>query len=314
MYAHWVSSMIPRRLNDGDVVGVVSPSRPVTPDLQKKLEAGIGMLQNLGLKVRVGEHVHSNALTYAATPMEKADDINEMFRDREIGAIICSQGGNSANSCLPYLDWQLIGANPKIFMGMSDITVLLNAIHAKTGLVTFHGGDVMWGFGGSPERYELNEFKKRLYEAQIGPIPPARERRTVRSGQAKGKLLGGNLRCLLKLAGTPYFPDVAGSILFFEALNISSEGCHALFHQLRQMGVFDKIKGVLIGHVEGRQKRENSIQMESVLLEVTADMSFPILKTNDFGHNCPNTVLPVGTKVQFDADSKEIEITKPCVL
>jgi muramoyltetrapeptide carboxypeptidase len=309
-----VSSVIPRRLSEGDVVGVVSPSRPVRPDLQYKLDAGIGLLQDLGLKVRVGEHVHSNALGYAATPVEKAQDINAMFRDREIGAIICAQGGDSANSCLPYLDWQLIDSNPKIFMGMSDITVLLNAIQAKTGLVTFHGGDVMWGFGGNPEQYELDEFKKRLFEAQTGPIPPARERRTIRSGQARGKLLGGNLRCLLKLAGTPYFPDVAGSVLFFEALNMSPEGCHALFHQLRQMGVFDKVKGVLIGHVEGMQKRENSIQMESVLREVTADMRFPILKTNDFGHNCPNTVLPVGTEVQFDADLQVIEIRSPCVL
>jgi muramoyltetrapeptide carboxypeptidase len=306
--------MIPRRLSLGDWVGVVSPSRPVRPDLQNKLDAGIGLLQDLGLKVRVGEHVHSNALGYAATPVEKARDINAMFRDREIGAIICAQGGDSANSCLPYLDWQLIEANPKIFMGMSDITVLLNAIQAKTGLVTFHGGDVMWGFGGNPDRYELDEFKKRLFETQTGPIPPAGERRTIRSGQARGKLLGGNLRCLLKLAGTPYFPEVAGSVLFFEALNMSPEGCHALFHQLRQMGVFDKVQGVLIGHVEGMQKRENSIQMESVLLEVTADMSFPILKTKDFGHNCPTTVLPVGTEVQFDADLQVIEIRSPCLL
>lgn len=305
--------MIPRRLSEGAAVGVVAPSRPVTPDLQKKLDRGIGMLQKLGLIVRVGEHVHSRALGYAATPVEKARDINTMFGDKAIDAIICAQGGDSANSCLPFLDWPLIEANPKIFMGMSDITVLLNAIQAKTGLVTFHGGDVMWSFGGDPDQYELDEFKKRLFDAQTGLISAARERKTVRSGQARGKLLGGNLRCLLKLAGTPYFPDTTGSILFFEAFHMSPEGCHALFHQLRQMGLFDRVQGVLIGHVEGMEKRTNSIQMESVLLEVTADMLFPILKTFDFGHNCPSTVLPVGTEIQFDADLQIIEISSPCV-
>jgi muramoyltetrapeptide carboxypeptidase len=95
---------------------------------------------------------------------------------------------------------------------------------------------------------------------------------------------------------------------------MSPEGSHALFHQLRQMGVFDQVKGVLIGHIEGMEKRKNSIQMESILLEVTADMRFPILKTHDFGHNCPNTVLPVGNEIQFDADSQVIEIMSPCVL
>ena len=305
--------MIPKHLSKGDIVGIVSPSRSVMPDVKKMLNTGIDMLHKLGLQTRIGKHVQSNSLGYTATPMEKAQDINEMFRDKDIGAIICSQGGDSANSCLPYLDWQMIRVNPKIFMGMSDITVLLNAIHTKTGLVTFHGGDVMWGFGSNPDTYELNEFHKRLFEAQIGSIPPVKERKIIRAGKAKGKLLGGNLRCLLKLSGTPYFPDISESILFFEALNISPEGCHTSFHQLKQMGAFDKVNGVLIGYIDGMQKKENTLQMESVLYEVTEDMSFPILKSNDFGHNCANTILPVGAEIQFDTSSQVIEIIEPCV-
>ena len=133
-------------------------------------------------------------------------------------------------------------------------------------------------------------------------------------GTAEGKLLGGNLLCLLKLAGTPYWPDFTGAILFVEALNIPPEGCDHQFRQLEQMGVFDAVRGVVVGYIDGLQKGDSALlQMEDVLLRVTADYGFPILKVNDFGHNCPNTVLPVGGQVKVDADRQTVEILMACV-
>ncbi len=221
-------TLIPMRLKAGDAIGIVSPSTPVGDDLDEQFWDGVDFLEYLELSPVIGDHVRSNTLGYAASPQEKAEDINRMFADEAIKAIICSQGGATANACLSYLDWDAIRDNPKIFLGISDITVLLNAIHHKTGLVTFHGDDVMWGFGRHPADYDRQEFIARLMDARIGEVAANRERRTVRGGTAEGKLLGGNLSCLLKLAGTPYWPDFTGAIYFVEALNITPEACDYL--------------------------------------------------------------------------------------
>lgn len=305
---------IPGKLSKGDTIGIVSPSTPVTDELAGQFNKGVTFLESHGFNVVIGDHVRSATWGYAASPRQKAEDINRMFADASIKAIICSQGGQTANACLPYLDWDRIRGNPKVFLGISDITVLLNAIQHKTGLITFHGNDVIWGFGRNPTPYDEQEFIARLMKGVIGKIPQSRERRTIRNGIAEGKLLGGNLHCLSKLAGTPYFPDFTGAVLFVEDIGITPEVCDALFQQLKQIGVFDQICGVIIGYIDGMQNNEKaSIQMEEVLLRVTADYGFPVLKSDDFGHNCPNTVLPVGGVVRMDADGQTMEILESCV-
>jgi muramoyltetrapeptide carboxypeptidase len=302
-------TILPKKLSPGDAIGIVSPSTPVTPDLAGQFKVGVAFLEAHGFKVMVGEHVYSTTLGYAASPQEKAEDINRMFADESINAIICSQGGATANACLPHLKWKMIEKSPKIFLGISDITVLLNAIQSKTGLVTFHGNDLLWGFGRNPTMYEEQEFINRLVNGKRGAIPARRARQTIRRGASEGKLLGGNLPCLLKLAGTPYFPDFTGAVLFVEAMRIKPEECDYLFQQLKQIGVFDQIHGAIIGYIDGLQNDAHaSMQMEDVLLHVTAEYDFPILKVDDFGHNCPNTVLPVGGKVRMDADEQIVEI------
>ncbi len=307
-------TLIPPRLKPGDRIGVVSPSTPVTAELEGQWEHGKEVLETLGFEVVPGRNVCSTAWGYAATPQEKADDIHQMFTDDSIRAIICSQGGATANACLSHLDWDLIRSNPKIFLGISDITVLLNAIYHRTGLVTFHGNDVMWGFGRTPTEYDRTEFLSRLVEGRIGEITPSRERRTIRSGAAEGRLLGGNIHCLLKLAGTPYWPYFTDAIYFVAAIGIDPVGCDTLFQQLKHIGLFDQVGGVIVGYIDGLQNSENAMmQMEEVLLRVTPEYDFPILKASDFGHNCPNTTLPVGARVRLDADAQQIEILEPCV-
>jgi muramoyltetrapeptide carboxypeptidase len=151
-------------------------------------------------------------------------------------------------------------------------------------------------------------------DARIGEIPSNRERRKIRGGTAEGRLLGGNLHCLAKLAGTPYFPDFTGAIFFVEAMGIQPEECDHFFQQLKQIGVLDQIRGAIIGYIDSLQNDPNAVmQMEDVLMHVTAEYDFPVLKVNDFGHNCPNTVLPVGGNVRMDAEKGTIEILEECV-
>ncbi len=307
--------MLPRRLQKNNKIGIISPSTPLTPDLEQQFSRGVEFLESHGFQVVFGDHIRSMTHGYCASPQEKAADINRMFADDSIQGIICSQGGATANACLPYLDWSLIQAHPKIFMGISDITVLLNAIHHKTGLVTFHGNDVIWGFGRKPSEYDEQEFLSRLVEGRIGFVPSHGDRRVVRAGAAEGKLLGGNLASLMKLAGTPYFPDLSRAILCLEACEIKPEACDHYFQQLKQMGVFDSITGIVIGFVYSMQKiNPEKMQMEEVLLRVTQEYDFPILKTEDFGHNCSNTVLPIGSMVRMDTEAGSIEIRDRCVL
>jgi muramoyltetrapeptide carboxypeptidase len=308
-------NLLPQRLSPGDTIGVVAPSNPVSAEVDDQFAAGITYLEQMGFSLLIGEHVRSKTWGHGAAPQEKADDINRMFADRSVKAIICAQGGDTANACLPYLDWECIRDNPKIFLGISDITVLLNAIYHKTSLVTFHGNDVIWGFGRDPQAYDHEEFINRFVNGMTGEVPIRMPRHEVRGGQAEGTLLGGNLRCLLKLAGTPYFPDFRGAILFLEALHATPAGCEAGFNQLKQMGVFERVRGVLVGYIHGMQKDGRSdSEMEQVLLKVTSGYDFPMMKMNEFGHNCPNTALPVGARVRMDTAALTLEITQNCVV
>jgi muramoyltetrapeptide carboxypeptidase len=198
-------------------------------------------------------------------------------------------------------------------MGISDITVLLNAIHATTRLVTFHGNDLMWGFGRNPTDYDRSAFVRTLMKGHAGTIEPNGERQTMRGGGGEGVALGGNLRCLLKLAGTPYLPALAGAILFLEAVDVTSETCDCMVRQLEQMGIFEELNGVVVGHVDGLQGKVGATQLEEVLRAVTASHDFPILKVDDFGHNCPNAVLPIGARVRLDADRQTIKQVEPFI-
>ncbi len=301
--------MLSKRLIKGDKIGIISPSSPVSNDLLTQFNNGIKYLKDLGYHIEIGKFALSNSLGYSLTPEEKAKDINAMFENKSIKAIICSQGGCNSISSLKFINWEIIKQNPKIFIGISDITILLNAIYTKTGLITYHGNDIIWGFGRIPTEYDKDEFLNRFEKINNKIIQSNGVRKIIRKGKVKGKLIGGNIHGFLRLAGTQYYPDLKDSILFLEAFNISPQDCDGNLWQLRHIGVFDKIKGCIIGHNDGLQgKTKDEYQMENILKKITKDMNFPILKVDDFGHNCPNTVLPVGASISLDSDEKVIEI------
>ena len=305
--------IIPKKLQKGDKIGIVSPSNPVTEIWEIQLESGIRVLkEDFGLDVLLAPNALKNTLGYSATPEEKAEDINAMLADKSIKAIVCSQGGANANSVLPFLDYDLIRSNPKIFLGISDITVLLNAIYHKTGLVTFHGNDVMWGFGRKHELYDEDEFRIRLMEGRTEIINKNSEWKCIRKGKTEGTLIGGNLNCMNKLIGTEFMPCFEGNILFLEDFGEEGDSAevHCLLYHLKQIGVFEQISGLWLGHY----KNKLDVQFEDIALDVLKSYDFPILKCDDFGHNCPNTTLPVGAKVRLDADRQEVVILESCVL
>jgi muramoyltetrapeptide carboxypeptidase len=298
--------LIPKKLKKGDLIGIISPSDPIkNPKMDLQFQKGISFLENMGFKTKLGKNISSD------NPKLKAQDINDFFNDESINAIICSKGGDSAEKTLKYINFDLIKNNPKIFMGLSDITVFLNAIYKKTNLITFHGNEVKYGFGREYYKYNEQEFLNRIIKGKKGLIKPNGIRTTIRTGKVEGKLLGGNLRCLLKLSKTTYWPEFKGAILFLESLHLTPENCYKYFKQLNELETFKKINGVIVGFNFGMQvEHPKEEQMETILKKVTKKYSFPILKVNDFGHNCANTVLPVGTKIILDATNKKIELVE----
>lgn len=183
--------MIAARLKPGDRVGIVAPSAAVPEDLKGQFRQGLDGLRGLGLEPVPGKHLFSRSLGYAASPEEKLEDLHRFLADPTIKALFCVQGGDTANACLSDLDWERIRNRPKIFMGSSDNTVLINAIWHKTGLVTFHGNDVLWGFGRGLRDYDRREFISRLIQAERGSIPrPGQEKRSGVGGP-KAALLAG---------------------------------------------------------------------------------------------------------------------------
>jgi len=297
----------PKKLMKGDTIGVVSPSEPIeNSETDEQFKSGIKFLESLGFKIKLGKFLSSK------NPEEKAKDMNEIFKDSNVKAIIASQGGETANALLPFLDYALIKNNPKIFIGISDITVLLDGINKKTGLITFHGNDVKWGFGRKPTDYDKEEFLETLLKSEKREIPANSKRKVIREGKASGKLIGGNLSCIQKLAGTEYFPDFKNAILFLEDYKPTTGKIEYRLNQLKQIGVFDKIKGIVIGHIDGMEKSDER-EFEDILLEITKEHNFPILKTEDFGHNCPNTVLPLGIEAEIDCKNKTFKLKESSV-
>ena len=283
--------MLSNKLNIGDTIGIISPSAPITEDLKEQFNRGLQVFKDMGFKIELSKNVYANTLGYSSTVSEKVEDINEMFANKEVKAIICSQGGQNSNAILPYIDYEIIKNNPKIIMGISDSTAILNAIYSKTGIITYH----------------QNDFKLRLIDANNGKVEHFTKWKCLKDGIAEGSLIGGNLSTLVKLLNTEYCSNFNNKILFLEDYADESplDEIDSKINILKQHKVFEKIKGLWIGYYE---KDTEIAKFEDVIMNNLQEYKFPTLKCNDFGHNCENVVIPIGAKIKLDATNCEVEI------
>lgn len=298
-------NVIPDKLNYGDTIGIIAPSKPMVEEAIQMLKTGIKNIEGLGFQVKLGKNVFSNKLRYSASPEEKADDINTMFQDKEVKMILSACGGENSFSCLPFIDYEIIKNNPKILCGFSDSTNYLDAIYTKTGLLTYYQTEVL-AFDGS-NQFEIEDFKLRFVEGKIGNTRKKSEWKCLKYGNAAGILVGGNLPSMCNLVGTEYMPDVEGRILLLEAYRTSTNFSLAdnYVHRLKYHGIFENIKGLIIGHYAGDTEE---LKIEDVFLNNLKEYNFPILKCEDIGHNCENIVIPIGGNIRLDATNGEIEI------
>ncbi len=267
-------------------------------------------LHRLGFEPVLAAHALDETGYTAGSAAERAADINAMFADPAVKAIIASHGGRVAHGVLGHLDWELIAANPTIFMGFSNITSLNLALHARTGLVTFNGNMVIWHLGMDPTDYDLEELLAVLVEGRTGPVRKNSTWTTVRDGEiGRGKLVG-DATGLRGLAGTPYaIPLDEDLVLFFEGMSDPPDLTQSILYHLEYMGVFARTRGVLVGS-DGAAFTGSApeVPFVDILLEVAAYHEFPVVRCDDFGHGCPNTVLPVGIEAELDPSTATLSI------
>ena len=306
--------MIPSKLKKGDTIGVIAPSNYIEKDDLEYINASIALMEASGFKVKFGKYVFEDTLGYGTSPEKRAADINWAFTDDEVKAIMCVKGGEDSNTALDYIDYKMIKNHPKIICGFSDNTSILNAIHEKTGLVTYHGPTfkslTSWETG-----YAYKQFIKTFVEDTESLImgEPEDEYTTIQAGQATGELVGGNLSLFTKLVCGKYAVNVQNKILFLEELGFEAapEMVNSNIYYLKQNGVFDKIAGLWIGNYEHPSK----ISLEKIVMNAIGDeYKFPIIKSDNFGHIDKKIIIPIGTKAEINTNEKiKIKLVEKCV-
>lgn len=305
--------IVPNRLIKGDTIGVIAPSDPIINHNIEEVKKAKELIESLGFKVKYSKNLFSNTNQYSASAREKADDINEMFSDKEVKMIWCAKGGENSNTTFEYINYEIIKQNPKIVCGYSDITSLTNMITEKTGLVTFSGTNFKT-IATDETDYSLKEIIKRFVEQNLELGVPEDKYVTIKSGKAEGKLIGGNLSLTRAMVAGKYSIDFTDKILFIEELGFETGPAFAsnYLYYLKQNGVFDKIKGLWIGNYE----HPSNISLEKILLDVIRDedYKFPIIKSNNFGHVDTKTVIPIGTMARIDTNrDTKITLIENCV-
>ena len=306
--------MIPSKLKKGDTIGVIAPSNYIEKDDLEYINASIALMEASGFKVKFGKYVFEDTLGYGTSPEYRAADSNWAFKDVEVKAIMCVKGGEDSNTTLDYIDYEMIKKHPKIICGFSDNTSILNAIHEKTGLVTYHGPTfkslTSWETGSAYKQF-IKTFVEDTGSLIMGE--PEDEYTTIQAGQATGELVGGNLSLFTKLVCGKYAVNVQDKILFLEELGFEAapEMVNSNIYYLKQNGVFDRIAGLWIGNYEHPSK----VSIEKIIKNAIGDeYKFPIIKSDNFGHIDKKIIIPIGTKAEINTNEKiKIKLVEKCV-
>lgn len=310
----------PARLKAGDTIGLVNPSHAIHE--REPYELATETLTAMGFKVVEGAHLRDRRGHLAGTDADRAADLNAMFADPAVAGILALSGGSGANRILPLLDYGLVRANPKFLGGFSDITALLHALHARTGLVTFHApvGVSTWN------EFSLRHFRAVAVEGQaltmanprdLAGLPAPRDDRirTLRAGIARGPLLGGNLAVLSAMAGSSYLPDFDGAILFLEEINEYIYRVDRMLSTLKLAGVFERLAGVVIGQFTKCTPGEGfgTLTLDEVFDDWFLPLGVPVYRGAMIGHIARKFTVPLGVPAEIDASAGTIRLLEAAV-
>ena len=327
----------PKRLSEGDTILVVTPSSSMTSS-DEIVQRGANNLEKIGFNVEIHPSCRGNYKGTAGKPKERAKTLMSAFKNDDINGIMCYWGGFNSNDILDHLDWGLIRANPKVFIGYSDITILNTVFYEKAGLVNFQGPALITFTHDFLLPWEVQVFKDVLmnpidkYELRASPSyiddpyfymhpeKPVIEKpnpgwHIIKEGTAQGPIIGGHLGTLLALAGTAYWPDMEGKILFIEE---DEEGnpkeLRRLFRQLEQTGAIDEINGLLIGRIPECSGIKDDLAVGSLIEDIIEDVEYPVVAKMDFGHTNPIATVPIGIESMISTEKEVLTFLEPCII
>ena len=303
-----ISRIKPSRLKRGDTIGLITPGSYLDDD---GLEKAVKNIESLGLRVALGKNIRADYGYIAGTDEERLQDFHDAFSDQRLAGVWCARGGYGATRLLPKIDYSLIRQNPKVLIGYSDITALLQAVWLRTGLVGFHGP-----VGAS----ELTDYTRQQVVAQvmdgrtswtIEKLDYTDERRdetvyqaeVIRPGRAKGVLIGGNLSLLSAMAGTSYSIQAKGRLVFIEDVGEKPYRIDRMLTQLRQSVGLEQAAGIILGIFSGCEADpdDHSLKLIETLRDRLGDFNCPVYYGMPFGHIDDQCSLPVGVEAEFDA-------------
>lgn len=306
-----MSQTRPGRLEPGARIGVASPAYWLD---RNELQHAVRVFGELGYKVTTGDCCALRHNRFAGTPEQRAAELMQMFADPSIDAIVCARGGYGGNRVLPLLDYDVIRQNPKIFIGFSDITGFLTSISQKSGLVTFHG-PMMTTFGERALQYNIQTLQTVLSgedSIRIGS-PDGCPARTLRSGQARGPLWGGNLTLIVERLATGGQIDTGGCVLLLEEVGEKLYRFDRLMLHLRNSGSLDRITGLVIGEMVEMGDTEIPFgkDIDDIVLDVCGEFDIPIISHFPCGHGDYQATLPVSHEVILYAEKENPHILIP---
>ena len=309
----------PRVLRKGDTVGLITPSTAVTDP--EKLATAERTVRYFDLAPKWGKHVGKRAGYLGGSVEERLEDLHAMFADTTVRAVFCIRGGYGSGQLLDRIDYKLIQANPKLFIGYSDITAMHLAIQRMTGMVTFHGPVPLSAF----TAYTQAAYRAALFEAkpigrltnpeETNQLRPNHTLRAVRPGRARGRLVGGNLSLVAATMGTPYEIDTRGRILFIEDIEEQPYSIDRMLTQLRLAGKFDQAAGIVWGECNDCSPRtyqpsfvEGTFTTAEVVDRILGGLKIPVLSGLTIGHTSDQLTLPLGVLAELDADKGTLTI------
>ncbi len=298
--------LIPAPIKRGDAVGVVAASGPPAPDL---LEAGLEFLVSKGFRIVRGCHLLERNDYLAGTDDQRCSDLNAMLRDPEVRAIAFARGGYGTMRLLDSIDRDAITSDPKILLGMSDVTALQLSLHRTCNLVTFAGpmiaGQVASGLDRVSEEWLVKALTEPIGGRNLWPNEGANIR-VLRPGNATGVLLGGCLSLITAILGTDHQPDFTGRILLLEDVNESLYRIDRMLTQLKLSGALEGIVGLVLGHFTGPNETDLAQEVEQLVMEFTQDNPMPVISRFPHGHCLPNLTLPLGVPVEMNTQLKRL--------
>lgn len=306
--------MIANKLNIGDEIRVIAPSRSLSVVRQDVFDKALKFLSNKGFVISFSKNSREIDETNSSSIESRVEDLHNAFLDKNVKAILTCIGGFNVNQILDYINYSIIENNAKILCGFSDITALLNAIYAKTGLVTYHGTHfTSFGFDKDIE-YTNHYFEECLLKAEgylIEPSEQAKKYYVIQEGSCEGEIVGGNLCTLNLLQGTEFMPSLKNKVLFLEDDNIMGDYFSFEFERnlqsLIQTVGFDGVKGIVFGRFETSCKMDIHT-MERIVSSKKQLKNIPIVFNVDFGHVLPFATFPIGGAVKINAKVRDVSL------